>query len=161
MKKLLGLLFMCTAIPTLGMLKNKTEQCESKSDVFYLEIDTNGVFFEIYATIDEKIAGYCRFYKDQNTTDQAYIEKLIVYDPYRKQGIGSTLFEKAIFSIRHKGFLAVSWNAQQIREITTHELEKIYFSMVMKLPYSIRFIIGQQTQTDNIQSTPMKIIFNQ
>lgn len=159
MKKLL-LLLLAFSFPAVAMQQPKRKhEDREKPQVFYLEINTNDVIFNIYASIAKKQVGYCKFHYNLDKPDQGYIETLYVDSQYRDLGIGYKLFKKAVKSLFKKGYLVIGWDAQQTGDIPIQILDNIYLSMVMKLMHKYELDFFMEERVKN--TTPMRIVLKQ
>lgn len=156
-----------TLLLSLGLASNTFAMEESnpkqKPHVFYHEIDTNGFIFYIHASIGIKEVGHSKFHPDIEKPNQGYIETLSVHPDDRRSGIGYHLFKKTINSFIKKGYRIIGWDAKQIGNIPTRQLEDIYLSMIAKLAnkYEFNFIMDERKIHEGQEVTPMRIVLKQ
>lgn len=159
MKKL-ALLLLTLSVPALAMQK---PQCNPKrkaeSPINYMDQSAIAPF-RIVAFDNNTKAGFIDIGTDPLDTDFGHIDYLQVNENYRGQGIGYELFKKAIFALKKKGFKIITWDATNVGDVITENLEEIYLNYILKLKDELEFdfIMDERFGESDLALTPMKII---
>lgn len=161
MKKLFLLLCLPYAL-AMGMGPRERKHQDINPHIDYLNHSTIPPF-SISAVKGEDTVGCINFNTCKRNSAHGHIEYLTVLDAHRGQGIGYQLFERAILTLKNKGFRIITWDAIGIDDVSTEELENVYIAYIHKLANILEFDFIMEKRLGCLETkvTPMKLILKE
>lgn len=158
MKKLFLFLFLPCAFAT-GMQPQKRTHQDMSKPIEYLNHAGIAPFY-ISAVAGESVVGRIDFGSSIKNSRHGLIEYLSVLPAHRGKGIGYQLFERAILTLKKKGFRIITWDAIGLDDISTEQLENVYIAYIHKLAGVLEFdfVMGLRLGCPGTLITPMKLI---
>lgn len=163
MKKLfLVLLVVAQATFSMEPHTRKPKKSSLSTHLDYLNHSTIPPF-SISAVKGEATVGCINFNICKRNSAHGHIEYLTVLATHRGMGIGYQLFERAILTLKKKGFRIITWDAIGIDDVSTEELENVYIAYIHKLADVLEFDFIMEKRLGCLETkvTPMKLILKE
>lgn len=162
MKKLLAVIFLIISAPALSMDKPQNTRKRKVPHTITYQYQSAIAPYRIVALDRDTTAGLILFGQDPLKNKWGHISYLMVQEAYRGQGIGYTLFKKAIYQLIRKGYKKITWDANDLENIGIQNLEAIYLNYIKKLKEKLEFdfSIDYEYKNLDLDLIPMKISIN-